>query len=176
MTHASSQDTHIGNIRLTDLAFASRFSIWWFRAVATGHHRCPAVIAGYRQALNEQAESAYQALQDFVCLMAQSGRRSIKISLPGCLKVTADELSILSAIHAVQTDQYLLVKSHLNWLLGSHSDPVVFHAVTSFGSALAEGGVTVPIPDIQLQSARSNTSNIIQSVTQQGDSNVRTLH
>lgn len=61
MAHISSQDKHIGNLRLTDLAFASRFSIWGFRAVAMGHHQCPAVIAGYQQALDEHAEAAYQA-------------------------------------------------------------------------------------------------------------------
>lgn len=176
MIPASSHDTHIGNLRLTDLAFASRFAIWGFRAVAVGHHRCPAITAGYEQVLDSHAEDSYQALQDFVYSMAQSGRRRIKISMPGCLKVTADELSILSALHAVQTDQYLLVKSHLNWLLGGHSDLAVFKAVMSFGAALSQGGVTVPAPDVQLTKAGNETSTLIQLATQQGDSNVRTLH
>lgn len=108
--------------------------------------------------------------------MAKTARRRIKISMPGCLKVTADELSILAALHAAQTDQYLLAKSHLTWLQGGKSDPVVLHAVVSFGLALSKGGVNVPNPDIHLQSAGCQAANITHSTQQQGASNVRTLH
>lgn len=176
MRRVSSQVTHIGNVRLTDLAFASQFSIWGFRAVATGHHRCPIVTEGYRITLFEHSETGYQALQDFVFSLAQTGRRKVKISMSGCLKVTADELSILSAIHAAQTRQQLLLESNIKWLLGGQSTPAVYEAITKFGSALSSAGLHVSMPDIHLQSCEGKSANQNQPSEQYGSHNVRTLH
>lgn len=176
MDQHNTYDSDVANIRLSDLPFSSAFSLWGFRAIATGHVNCPAVINGYHRALGQHAEKSYKALKNFVFSLSRSGRRSIKIAMPGCLGVTADELSILGAIHAAQTQQNSLLRSHLSWLLGSTKMTLAYHSTMGFGLSILDAGLCVSKPALNIQSSDNAQHGALYTITNTGENNVRTLH
>jgi len=175
MTPPCNSKAHIEGLRLTDLKFAAAFSVWCFRALATGHNRCPPVLQGFERAFGEKWEYAYHAMQDFVHAMGTSGRRTIKLSTPGCLGVTSDEVSLISVLYAAQKNNPEETKSHLCWLLASSNTTLPYHAATHFALILQTTDMNIScVRDTLQKSALAGLTN--HKTTQYGGQNVRTLH
>jgi len=163
------------SLRLTDLKFAAGFSIWGFRAFATGHQNCPGVVTGFTEIFGPRTPFAAQYLNEFIQTLAtagsKNGRRVIKLSRPGCLSVTTDEISILSALYHAQTDESDLVKSHLQWLSGSSDVHLVYHAVMSFACIMIEAGLFIDERDTQIKPMKTDIKDLVRK-----GQNVRSLH
>ena len=163
------------SLQLTDLKFAAGFSIWGFRAFATGHQNCPAVVTGFTETFGPRTPFAAQYLNEFIQTLAtagsKNGRRVIKLSRPGCLNITADEISILSALYHAQTDESDLVKSHLQWLSGSSDVHLVYHAIMSFACIMIEAGLFIDERDTHIKPIKTDLTDLVRK-----GENVRSLH
>ncbi|MEO0464957.1 MAG: hypothetical protein AAF216_00315 [Pseudomonadota bacterium] len=86
-------------------------------------------------------------VSDLAVAIARSGRRRVQLGAPGCISVTLDEASIISALSAAQTDDFELCSGHLYWLLAARPDNKISRLVHSIADTLASREFEVRAPD-----------------------------
>jgi len=138
---------------ITDLGFGSGFALWGFRAIAMGKGNCRCLSAGFNRAFsidNESAKSqhggsqgklAINALKSFSYQLGNLTKRKIKLSPPGTLRVTADEISIIASLSAAQSENEKLCDAHLMWLRGGAETKYARHAAMTYGVICSNAGI-----------------------------------
>ncbi len=54
--------------------------------------------------------------------IGHEGRRKVSLAVPGCIRLTRDEVSLLTAFSASQMQDNALRDAHLSWLTGRAAD------------------------------------------------------
>lgn len=140
---------------ITDLGFGSGFALWGFRAIATGQGNCRCLSSGFNRAFsldNDTVKSqhggsggklAINALKSFSYQLGNAGKRRIKLSSPGTMRITADEVCIIASLASAQGGNEMLCKAHLTWLLGGANTEFACHAAQTYGMICASAGITM---------------------------------
>lgn len=160
---------------ITDLGFAGGFSLWGFRAIASGRGHCCQLRHGFERAFVannkalRQAEGstvgkpALSALMNFCHQMGNAGTRTIKISESGTMRITRHELSIIAALVHAQAGNKEKCQSILPWLLGTANTRSAYQAAQAYGVICADAGIYIYAPRLRL-------SQRISSPIQQSES------
>ncbi|MEM6625431.1 MAG: hypothetical protein AAF719_01895 [Pseudomonadota bacterium] len=142
----SSTPGFLGEIYLPDLGVGAGVALWGFRSCARGGGECCVVVDGYKTAFGEDAPEALKRTIDFARLLGEQGRRRIGLAMPGCARVTADELSIIGALSAAQARNRDLMSGHLTWLLARPHDDFLPNTVLGLADDFARCGLQIQTP------------------------------
>jgi hypothetical protein len=152
----------IKNMSITDLGFAGGFSRWGFRAIASGRGHCCKLRHGFERAfvanntaLRHSEDStigrpALSALMSFCHQIGNTGRRTIKISESGTVRITRHELSIIAALAHAQAGNKEKCQSILPWLLGTANTRSAYQAAQVYGVICANAGIYIDAPRLRL--------------------------
>ena len=164
-------------LRISELDFATGLAVWGFRAVATGHGNCAAVVDGFERALGDASKQARQSLHHLAIEFSNVGRRTFHLSAPGCLGVTHDEVCLIGAIYAAQTCQKEYAAGQLVWLLGRSPTLELKAALQDVADVLFLANYAVQDPK-ELMDRFYPIANqaTLRGNQQENASNVRTLH
>lgn len=138
-------------ITIPDLGPGAGYALWGFRAAATGHVSCPALVNGYEDAFGDFGRPALGALRMLAREIGSAGGRRVTIAAPGCCCVTADELSIVALLSAAQAKDTALCDAHLSWLMCGRGERGARAAAMSLGGIFASAGMTIERPEIELK-------------------------
>lgn len=120
-----------------DLSIGGGFGVFAFRVAARGLAGCWTVQECFERALASDGPDALSAVSRFARALGTQGRRKITLAMPSCVRITADELSFLSAMAASQAQAVDAYAAHLTWLFaGSAPEPAV-NALACFSDTLA---------------------------------------
>ncbi|WP_189582217.1 hypothetical protein [Litorimonas cladophorae] len=159
----------IENMSITDLGFGGGFSLWGFRAIASGRGHCCKLKHGFERAFVannkavRQAEGstvgkrALSALMTFCHQMGNTGRRTIKISESGTMRITRHELSIIAALAHAQAGNKEKCQSILPWLLGTANTRSTYQAAQVYGVICADAGIYINAPRLRLSQPVSSS-------------------
>ncbi len=86
--------------RFRDLARGEQLMLWSLRTIALGHGDCPALQRALEVALGSSAEEAFTGLFVAVRTLGWCARRPLRLHVPGCDRVSEDELSLLAVFSA----------------------------------------------------------------------------
>lgn len=175
MSDTISHSHLVSGLRLPGLGYAARFALWSFRALAAGHNRCPVLVKGYENTFGQEAEQTYLVLEELVFNLAKCGRRRIRIGLPGCLGVAVDELSIIGALHAAQTEQADRLKAHLCWLTAQAKTHITYTPAVTYGRLLKDHDLHISSPERIVSALNEGTDYAHISMSTREHGNVRTL-
>lgn len=156
---------------ITDLGFGAGFTLWGFRAMASGCGGCKTMRSGFQKAFSSDNRAlqmtdgepiglpAMKALAELCRLIGTLGRRKIVLSSSGSMRLTADELSLVAALSAAQAGDSNLCQTHLLWLLGTSDTEPSYQAAVTYGLICAEAGIFIHEPKIE-----TSPPNIIEKV------------
>ena len=91
-----------GGVRM--LSHGEHLVIFGLRAMATGQMDCPVVRRAFEALLAGNADRTLGDLLVFVRLLALAATRRLRVHAPGCCALSGDEVLMLSAIGAAQTE------------------------------------------------------------------------
>lgn len=104
---------------LADLGRGSGLAVWSFRACAVGRAGCCTLVRGYENVFGKDGPPALGSMLSLARLIGHDGKRKVSLALPGCIRITRDELSLLTALAASQVHDEALRDAHLSWLTAS---------------------------------------------------------
>ena len=135
---------------LPELGTGSGLAVWSFRACALGHGDCCVLMRGFERAFGDDADPALRAMLGLVRVIGHQGRRKVSLGMPGCVRITRDELSLLMVLAAAQSGDSALRDAHLTWLNGrtpcDHMSLIVERVADLFGS----NGYRIKLPQTDL--------------------------
>ena len=89
-------------------------------------------------------------------IIGHEGRRKVRLAMPGCIHLTHDEASLLSALAAAQVYDRALRDAHLSWLLGLAPGEQIQAHIQALADAfdLRAIIIRVPAPPVQARSSQ----------------------
>ena len=75
--------------------------------------------------------------------------------MPGCARLSGDELSIVACLAAAQTGDRALADAHLSWLMARPADDELTGTVADIASEFAGVGLYIDMPDIAVSRPRA---------------------
>lgn len=131
---------------LPDLGVGAGLVILGFRACAFGQQDCRCVNAMYEGALGGKGGVTLGEVLVLTRILASEGTRRIQLSAPGCGRMTRHEVSIVSAVSAVQAHDLTAANGHFTRLLGREPSAVLLRTAGTIADALAGHGHAVVAP------------------------------
>ncbi|MEM0984925.1 MAG: hypothetical protein AAGJ32_01640 [Pseudomonadota bacterium] len=144
----TSSSSIVATSTLVDLGSGSQLALFGFRACAFGQAKCCCLLKTFKDVFGE--ESGGRVLGKFLDLaraLGHDGRRKLKLAAPGCIRLTHDEASVLSALSAAQHGDESLRDAHLTWLLARTPDAEHQDLVDWISMAMGGHGLTVTPPE-----------------------------
>lgn len=115
--------------------------IWAIRHWLDGSHNWPAIQNMFWQECGiTNVEAALQGFQDMVEILSTSSRRTLFFHRPNCRYVSADELSIIGLISALQANRNEHAEAFVCWLVPRSNGGKLLQSVAGFASALRQSG------------------------------------
>ena len=151
----------INEIYLPELGPGAGLSIWGFRACARGGGNCCTVVKGFERMFGTDAPDALRDTHTFAAVIGHEGHRTVSLAMPGCARVTGDELSIIACMSCAQAKDAALRDAHLNWLMGRHPDTRLTSTVTRLSDYYAKYGLQIEMPDIQISQKAPSTEGLL---------------
>lgn len=136
---------------LPDFGLGTGIAVWGFRACASGHGKCPPVARGFDEAFGERGPEALADIMQLVRIFGSAGRRQISIAMPGCGRMTADELSMAAMLAAAQAGHSDERDAHATWLFGCRPQPHVGDVVDRIAQLFAEYELQMDRPDVTVE-------------------------
>lgn len=138
----------VDGVFLPDFGLGTGIAVWGFRACASGHGRCPPVTRGFDEAFGARGPEALADIMQLVRIFGFAGRRQISIAMPGCGRMTADELSMAAMLAAAQAGHREERDAHATWLFGCRPQPHVGDVVDRIAHLFAEYELQMDRPDV----------------------------
>ena len=149
----SLSDGFIEDLSLPELGYGAGFALWSFRACARGCADCGALKRGFAHAFGEDASAALLGVQRMTSTFGHIGRRKLTLAMPGSVRITADELSLISMLAAAQAHDEAARDAHLQWLLVKQPAQGVGNLITGLADLFARHNLIITPPDIELRGA-----------------------
>ena len=144
------QQTHIQGIQFSQLDQGSHFLLWALRALARGCSNCCTMKKGFAFTFGQEAGHALLAMKSLASALGNDGNRKLMLSVPGCQKLTADELSILCLLASAQRDDQFQCQSHLTWLLAKSPSPELLNLCIGIAQAFSRHSLEIDQPSLEL--------------------------
>lgn len=145
----------VDGVFLPDLGIGTGIALWAFRACASGHSKCPPVTRGFDQAFGERGAEALADIVQLVRIFGFAGRRQISIAMPGCGRMTSDELSLAAMLAAAQAGEHEERDAHATWLFGCRPQPHVGDVVDRIALMFEEYELPMERPDVSVDVANA---------------------
>lgn len=132
---------------LPDLGAGSGVAIWGFRACALGHARCCTLVRGFEHFFGAcEGGPMLSHMLGLARIIGNEGRRKVRLAMPGCVHLTHDEASLLSALSAAQVYDLALRDAHLSWLLGSAPGDRIHAHMQALADAFDRRAIVITAP------------------------------
>jgi hypothetical protein len=130
---------------MSNLSRGARLLIWTMRQfIATSGHTT-LIAREFAAACGNDASSVFATFGTFLCMLAYSGRRRLRIGLPGDSGLTEDERLLVNMIAAFQNDNRVLA----DFYMGRFSRRATRHelrmAIGALATAFASNGLLFPV-------------------------------
>ena len=143
---------------LPELGKGSGLAIWGFRACAMGGAGCCTIVRGFEHAFGGDGPPMLGHMLALARFIGHDGRRKVSLAMPGCARITRDELSILTVFAAAQMHDDALRDAHLTWLTARSPDHATADLVDSLAGAFARHGYDIALPQpVMSRPARTGT-------------------
>ncbi|MGD1934460.1 MAG: hypothetical protein ACFB0Z_08120 [Candidatus Phaeomarinobacter sp.] len=152
---ADGSSPFVDGVFLPDFGLGTGIAVWAFRACASGHSKCPPVTRGFDHAFGERGAEALADIMQLVRIFGYAGRRHISIAMPGCGRMTSDELSLAAMLAAAQAGEPDERDAHATWLFGCHPEPHVGDVVERIAQVFSEYELPMDRPDISVDVANA---------------------
>ena len=153
----------VPDMALSELGAGTRMATWGFRACAIGHSECCALIRGFENALAEDGSPVLGSILSIARFIGHQGRRKVSLAVPGCIRLTRDEVSLLTAFSAAQMKDEALRDAHLSWLTGRTAHKQLGLLADHVASRFAHHGYDILLPATQ-QGAPQHRKGHIYSI------------
>ena len=123
--------------------------VWALRAIAVGHGDCAVVARTFAHACGEMGAEALQSYVVLVQYIGMTGRRRLRVHVPGCPCVSADETSVVGVVaaaqHSLREGDDALLKMRLRFLLETEPKEIFLFAAQAVATVLDACGHTLPL-------------------------------
>jgi hypothetical protein len=134
---------------IRDLRRPEHLLVWTLRAIAVGHADCPAVRQAFASACGDAGDQARMGFFLLVRQIGMAGRRRLRLHMPGCVCLSADERAIVAVVAAAQdalrTGQDERLRAHLRWLVEGEPPQTFLNVARSVAEALQATGHRLPL-------------------------------
>jgi hypothetical protein len=134
---------------LEDLSRPEHLLVWALRALAVGHGDCPLLETTFSKACGERGAQALTAYLALVRYIGMTGRRRLRVHVPGCPCVSVDEKAIVGVVAAAQDSLKGagegLLKMRLKFLVEGEPHPAFILAAQTVAQALKLNGQSLPL-------------------------------
>ncbi|MEM9937969.1 MAG: hypothetical protein AAF768_03905 [Pseudomonadota bacterium] len=145
----------LSGVHVPDLGLGAGIALWSFRACARGGAKCCTLVRGFERTFGEDGPSALAGVLDFARSLGNDGRRGILLAMPGCARVTADELSIVACLSSAQARDCALCDAHLSWLYAGPPPQNLSDTVFEIADHFSTYGLQITSPNIELRGTPS---------------------
>ena len=140
----------VRSMTIADLGPGAGYALWAFRAAAVGRIGCCALVSGFDEAFGPIGEEARDAIAQFAHILGNEGGRMIRLSQPGCARVTADELSLVAALAAAQGAEKDRRDAHLAWLTCGRGEIAARTAAERVAAVFAAARMPIMAPAVDI--------------------------
>ncbi len=134
---------------IRDLHRPEHLLVLALRATAMGCGDCPAIRQGFLTACGAEGEQARMAFFLLVRQIGVTGRRRLRLHVPGCVCLSADERAIVAVVAAAQdalhTGSEDRLRAHLRWLVEQEPSPGFLEAARCVAGVLQNHGHRLPL-------------------------------
>lgn len=138
---------------LPDLGTGSGIAIWGFRACAMGGAGCCTIVRGFENAFAGDGAPVLGSMLALARFIGHDGRRKVSLAMPGCARITRDELSLLAAFGAAQMQDEALRDAHLTWLTARAPDEAMTSVTDHIAVSFLIHGYQIGLPEAPPQRA-----------------------
>lgn len=131
---------------LPEMTPGTVLAIFGFRACAVGRAGCCTLRSAYQRALADDCPTALANMLTFVRMVGYHGRRRVRLSVPGCGRMTADEMLVAAIFAACQAKDYRLRNAHLTWLLAQPPSVSISGLVMEIADCFARNSLPIEAP------------------------------
>lgn len=131
---------------LPELGEGSGYFLLAFRGLAFNRTECRCLDRFYANVFGPHGDAVLSDIRKLVRTLGWAGRRKVRLAQPGCVRITHDEVSLLSALNAAQTEQYDLQVAHMRWLMGGCAPAEVHHQIQVISARFFATGLDINIP------------------------------
>ncbi len=121
--------------------------VWALRVIAIGHEDCPVLVQTFDRTCGPLGLQALAAYHLVVCVIGMTGRRRLKVHVPGCPCVSADEQAIVAVVSAapdsLDGDEAAL-RAGLRTLIEQEPAEALVIAAQAVGRILQAQGLDLP--------------------------------
>ncbi len=132
-----------------DLRRPEHLLVWALRAIAVGHADCPAVRQAFNAACGPSGDMARMGYFLLVRQIGVTGKRRLKLHMPGCICLSPDERSIVAVVAAAQdairTGDESRLRAHLRWLTEGEPPQTFLNVAREVAGALQDSGHRLPL-------------------------------
>ena len=131
-----------------ELTAPEHLLVWAMRAIALGREDCPVVVKTFRRACGANGDQVLQAYAVFARYVALTAQKRLKVHVPGCPCMSADEASMLAVVAAAQSSLHTLdeqaLKDQLARLAGRQAEDSLLIVAQSIGQLLEASDLILP--------------------------------
>ncbi len=142
-----SSNAFLPSASLAELGRGAGLAVWSFRACAVGRAGCCTLVRGYENVFGEDGPPALGSMLALARLIGHDGRRKVSLALPGCVRMTRDELSLLTALAAAQVQDEALRDAHLSWLTARSATDRVGALADHIAGVFTRHGLLIQLPE-----------------------------
>ena len=107
---------------------------------------CPLIAQQFRCACGAEGREVFTAFCTFLCALAISQRRCLRVNPPGPHALTSDESRMLTLIAAAQCDCPATLDAHLSWLALRPLRKTLEASARELAALLGTSGQRLPVP------------------------------
>lgn len=134
---------------IADLSRSEHLLVWALRAIAVGHGDCPLIAQTFARACGPMGGHALQAYFALVKFIGMSGRRRLRVHVPGCPRVSHDERTIVGIVAAAQGStrgpEETLLGMRLRFLVQGEPHQSLLCAAQEVARVFAANGYILPL-------------------------------
>lgn len=145
---------------LHDIGIGAGHAIWGFRAAVMNRSDCPTLLKGFENILHTKGRSAIQSLAALARILGVEGRRKLGVACPGCGYVTADELSIVAVLSAMQRQNGPLADAHIAWLMCGRGEAQAKSAADRVALLFEAGNLMIDPPPVEISPPKKPLEDI----------------
>lgn len=144
-----SQSSFRQDTTLEDLGDGADFFLLAFRAFATGKPACSCLKNHFAKTFGQIGEHVLSDIWELTGMLGRTGRRKVRLGLPGCRHVTHDEISLLSSLNAAQNMNSSWADAHLQWLMGQAAPRTISKQIDIIANYFRDAGLSISTPEAQ---------------------------
>lgn len=134
------------DVFLPHLGEGSGYFLMAFRGMVFGPTGCRCLSRVYDNVFGSSGEPLLSDIKLLACQLGTAGRRKVRLAMPGCARLSHDEVSLLSALKAAQIADWDLQQAHMSWLLGQTAPAELRNLSENIATHFLTKGLVIQIP------------------------------